>query len=150
VNRLEGALSSLLRDLPAEGSAPAIVGGLAVSARTQPRFTRDIDVAIAVADLLFASSGIEHEVVAAAELLEVFAGLVLPIAQIGHLIALKLLSRDDRTRPQDVADLRALFEVASEIEIARAHEAVRLIQQRGFSRGRDLMAALAEWRTGAD
>ena len=49
-----------------------------------------------VVDLLFASSGIEPEIVAAADPLEVFPGVTLPVACRGHLIALKTLSRDDR------------------------------------------------------
>lgn len=57
-------------------------------------------------DVLFASSGIESEVVGSAELLEVLPGLTVPVARIGHLIALKVLSRDDRDRHQDIADLR--------------------------------------------
>lgn len=89
--------------------------------------------------------GIEPEVVVAAELLEVFPGGTVPVAQMGHLIALKLLARDDRTRPQDAADLRALRDVAPEAEIARARLAVSLIHQRGYARGRDLAAALLEW-----
>ena len=122
------------------------MGGFAVSARAEPRFTRDIDAAVmadddadsealvrsligdgymllasveqietqrlatvrlgsplgagdVVVDLLFASSGIEPEVVHGAEMTEVVPGLALPIATTGHLIALKLLARDDETRP---------------------------------------------------
>jgi len=59
----------------------ALVGGLAVSARAEPRLTRDVEVAVAVAgdaeaeplmqalvaELFFASSGIEAIVVAEAE-----------------------------------------------------------------------------------
>ena len=32
-----------------------------------------------------------------------------PVASIAHLIALKVLARDDRTRPQDRLDLAGLF-----------------------------------------
>lgn len=42
-------------------------------------------------DLLFASSGIEHEIVAAADPLEVLPDLTVPVARTGHLIALKPL-----------------------------------------------------------
>jgi predicted nucleotidyltransferase len=97
-----------------------------------------------VADLLFASSGVEDVVVAEAERVEVFPGLTIPVARIGHLIALKLLSRDDRLRPQDAADLRALRAVADEAETRRARTAIRSIAERGFARGRDLEAALAD------
>jgi predicted nucleotidyltransferase len=160
-----------------------------VSARAEPRFTRDIDVAVTVeddsdsedlvrslladryrplasveheetgrlatvrlasyvgdgsvvVDLLFASSGIEPEVVRAADLTEIVPGLSVPIATTGHLIALKLLARDDQARPQDLADLRALRAVATPADLSAASEAVRLISARGFDRGRDLTAAL--------
>jgi len=193
VNRLEVALSTLLDALARQGTGVALVGGLAVSARTEPRFTRDVDLAVAVAsdaeaealvrllagsgyrtvavveqeatrrlatvrlavpaessrgivaDLLFASSGIEPEVVVAAEALEVFPRLTARVAQVGHLIALKLLSRDDRTRPQDLADLHALFGVVTDGEITRARTAIRLIDERGYARERNLRAALQQW-----
>jgi predicted nucleotidyltransferase len=170
----------------------ALVGGLAVSARTEPRFTRDVDLAVAVGgdceaeatvralqsrgyrvqaliehepterlattrlippgeeetgivgDMLFASSGIEAEIAAAADALGVFPGLRVPVARIGHLIALKLLARDDRSRPQDRADLVALLRGASAPDLDEARAAASLIRQRGFHRGRDLAAALQE------
>jgi predicted nucleotidyltransferase len=101
-----------------------------------------------VADLLFASSGIEEEVVEQAETLEVLPGITLPVARSGHLIALKLLARDDRHRPQDADDLAALRRVADATEVARARGAVRLVQERGYDRGRDLPRALEEWLGG--
>lgn len=169
--------------------AMAVIGGLAVSVRTEPRFTRDADLAIATAndgesealvlslqqrgyrvlavlehengrmstvrllppggsedgvvvDLLFASSGIEPELVAEAEPIEVLPGVVLPVARVGHLIALKLLSVDDR-RPKDAQDLLALIVEASPDEVARCVKANGLITERGYSRGRDLDGALA-------
>ena len=170
----------------------ALIGGLAVSVRSEPRFTRDADIAVAldddaeaealvrelqlkgyavvaiieqdavgrfatarlhppgeshsglVLDLLFASSGIEREVVESAEPLEVLPGLTVPVARIGHLIALKVLSRDDRTRPQDVGDLRVLLARATPEELDRAREALRLIESRGFHRDRQLMPTLDE------
>jgi hypothetical protein len=60
----------------------------------------------------------------------------------GHLIALKLLARDDVTRPQDLGDLRALMAVAGPEDLAVAHQAVGLIEARGFNRERDLTKAL--------
>jgi predicted nucleotidyltransferase len=101
-----------------------------------------------VADLLFASSGIEPEIVAAAEAIDVLPGLRVPVACVGDLIALKLLARDDRRRPQDADDLAALRRVASAAEIDRARLAIRLIQDRGFHRGRDLPALLGTWLDG--
>ena len=174
----------------AAASAPfALVGGLAVSARTEPRFTRDIDLVVAAADdeeaeavvralapsyevlatlehdvlqrlaavrlsqsgtaavaavvdLLFASSGIEPEVAAAATPMEVFPGVGLPVARTGHLLALKLLAREER-RPQDDVDLQALLRVTGPDDVQLATNAIGLIVQRGASRGRDLQE---DWR----
>jgi predicted nucleotidyltransferase len=171
-----------------------VVGGLAVSARTEPRFTRDVDVCVAadddqaaerlvrslqssgyrvlalveqeaagrlaavrlgvpgasdegvLVDLLVASSGIEHEVVASAERMELFQGLDAPIATVPALIALKVLSRDDARRPQDRVDLVALLGVASPGHMASAGAFLALIDQRGFARGRDLLGALERLR----
>jgi len=186
VSRLESVLRAAARDLSELGLRWALVGGLAVSARTEPRFTRDVDLVIAVPgdldaeqavhalqrrgyridalveqeaagrlatarlappqeddagivlDVLFASSGIEPEITEAAEELEVFPGLRVRVAGVGHLLALKLLSRDDRTRPQDRADLVALLRAATRADVEEARGAVALIQARGFHRDRNL------------
>ncbi len=106
------------------------------------RLTRSIDRAFPVIDLLFASSGIEPELVDAAERLELLSNLTIPVARTGHLIALKVLSRDDVARPQDIVDLRALLRSASRADLARAREAVALIVARGYHRGRDLVSEL--------
>lgn len=186
---LESVLRRIVADLARAGANCALVGGLAVSIRTEPRFTRDADLVVAVpgdaeaealicrlrddgydvtaaieqdaaerlatirlrpdadpgapiVDLLFASSGIESEIVRDAESVEVLPGLPIRVARTGHLIALKLLSRDDVKRPQDIVDLRALLKGASPEEIARAGEAAEAIIARGYHRGRDLTADL--------
>jgi len=118
-----------------------ILGGMAGSGHWSGSPLSGGDV---VVDLLFASSGIEPEVVQAAEITEVVPGLRLPIAITGHLIALKLLARDDQERPQDLADLRELHAVATSADYQAAQEAVKLISARGFNRGRDLTAALRQ------
>lgn len=94
--------------------------------------TRDADIVIAVDD---------------ADALDVVPGLTIPTATVGHLLALKLLARDDRSRPTDAADLLGLAGVASDQEWESAERAVRLIEQRGDARGRDLVAALGELRS---
>ncbi|MGH3615928.1 MAG: nucleotidyl transferase AbiEii/AbiGii toxin family protein [Pseudonocardia sp.] len=189
MSSVEAVLRRLGHDLAGVGWA--LVGGFAVSARAEARFTRDVDLVVVVrddaeaeslvgrllqtghrltasieqtatgrlatvrlippgvtddgtvADLLFASSGIEHEIVAAAQPLEIVPGLTVPVASTGHLIALKLLARDDETRPMDAADLRALRAVAGDAELAVAGAAVGLITTRGYARDRDLAAALS-------
>ena len=183
----ERAARTTTNHLDALGVAYALVGGFAVSVLCEPRFTRDIDLVVAVAgneqaeavvralvgngfellaavehdvadrlatvrlglgpgddvvDLLFASSGIEAEVALSAERMEVLPALVLPVATVGHLIALKLLAGDATTRPQDAVDLRALLEVADAGDLGLARHAVGLIEDRGYQRGRDLVAAL--------
>ncbi|OGK81962.1 MAG: hypothetical protein A2050_14960 [Candidatus Rokubacteria bacterium GWA2_73_35] len=69
----------------------------------------------------------------------------MPVATTGHLIALKILARDDRTRPQDRVDLVALAAAAAPADIEQARAALALITQRGFQRGRNLMADLEEF-----
>lgn len=188
VNLLENALRRVVADLDSLRTRFAIVGGLAVGARAEPRTTRDVDLAVAVAsdaeaedlvrslqasgyrvravveheavdrlatarlfqsdqaellvDLLFASSGIEPEIVAEAERLEILPGLSARVATLGHLLALKILARDDRTRPQDADDIRALLAEAAESDIQQARAALMLIEQRGYSRGRHLLPQL--------
>ena len=193
MNPLAKSLGRIAGDLEQRGQRFAVVGGLAVSARAEPRLTRDADLVVAAADdasverlirdlraggyqtdllveqeatgriatvrlthpldgglvvdLLFASSGIEDEIVAHAEELQLTAELALPVASAGHLIATKLLARDDRHRPADADDLRALAEVADDRDWALAQQAVALIAERGYSRGRDLETALQELRS---
>lgn len=181
--------SRVLSALDQENVKGCIVGGLAVSARCDPRFTRDVDIAVVVntdeqaealihalaahglqidglveqeavgrlamarlstedglsVDLLIASSGIETEIVTNAESLEIVRGMRLPIARTGHLIALKLLSVAPG-RETDVADLRNLASIAGEDEWNLASEAVTQIHERGFARGRDLVAELLTLR----
>lgn len=95
-------------------------------------------------DLLFASSGIEPEVVAAAQQLEAMPGLAVPVARLHHLIAMKVLSEND-VRENDRADLRALIAVATPDDLDLAQAAVQLIHERGFARDKNLEAVLAEF-----
>lgn len=144
---LERALERIASAVRQSGHGFAVVGGLAVSARATPRLTRDADLAVAVHDDPSAealirrlrSSGYEPNVITPT--------VSLPVASIGHLVATKLLARDDRHRPTDADDLRALAAVAAEDDWQVATEAVTLIEQRGYHRGRDLSAALASLRS---
>lgn len=190
MNAVESTLRRVAKDLTGLRQRWALVGGFAVSARSEPRFTRDVDIVVAVAnddaaeslvrqlltqqyhllasveqdaarrlaavrlgatadtaanvvvDLLFASCGIEPEIAKAAEEIEILPDLVAPVATTAHLIAMKLLARDDDRRPQDRSDLRALVDAASPQDIQDARKAIELITLRGFHRDRDLAA---EW-----
>ena len=193
-NGLASHLEQVVRDakqtLDALGYEWALVGGLAVSARSEPRFTRDVDLAVKVGgdreaealirelqqsgyriltvleqetsdrlatirllpsgadehgvilDLLFASSGIEPEIVLSASVIEAFPDLEVPVASLGHLLAVKILARDDERRPQDAIDIRALVKEATEGDLATAKRSAALIMERGFHRNRDLLAEL--------
>jgi hypothetical protein len=185
MNRAERlrVIFTLLRAL---GHDSALVGGFAVIFRTRERFTKDLDIAVAVdndaeaeevvfalrkkysfsllevfehaptqrlgtvrfgwpdsqglepeLDLLFASCGIEREVVAASTLEQIGPGQPIPVARLSHLIAMKVLSVSD-VRDQDRADLRALIAVASKADLEEARVALELIEERGFHRDKDL------------
>ncbi len=173
-------------DLGELGARFALVGGLAVSVWGEPRYTRDVDLAVGVdrdeeaervirelaargyeivtiieqtrtkrlatarlrrseersvlIDLLFASSGIEPELAAAAVQID-----GVPVGTVGHLIALKVLSESEK-RLQDRIDIQQLAKVASDEDWRTAEAMVRLIKDRGFHRGRALVTRLRRWR----
>ena len=97
-------------------------------------------------DLLFASSGVEPEIVEAADDVEVLPGLVLPVATIGLLIVMKLLARDDRRRPNDADDLRAPATEATPADWEQALQAAQLVHEQGFGHERDLVELVDELR----
>lgn len=187
---LDHALIRLDKDLRELGLRWALVGGLAVSFLTEPRTTRDVDVAVVVTgdseaeriafalrmrgytshpegdtleqidvnrlatvrlvtpgdnpavvgvDLLFASSGIEDEVVAAAELCAILPGVYVPVARIGHLLALKILAG----RGKDWVDARVLRQFADLEDLRLTRQSLELIEARGYHRRKDLLAELA-------
>lgn len=185
------AFKRVVADLDALGARYALVGGFAVSARAEPRFTRDVDFAVAVVDdsaaealirgfsamgyapttvieqertgrlatvrlkpppdrdvgtldLLFASSSIEGAIVAAATRLEVLPGLIIPVATATHLVAMKVLSMDDRNRPQDRVDALKLLVSLGNAERLDVGAALDQITRNGANRGRDLRLLLAE------
>ncbi|MFC1706071.1 nucleotidyl transferase AbiEii/AbiGii toxin family protein, partial [Planctomycetota bacterium] len=97
-----------------------------------------------VVDLLFASSGIEPEIAAEAELIELLPGLNVRVATVPQLVALKVLARDDARRPQDLIDLRSLLAVSTDADLGEVRALLRRIHERRFDRGRDLLGAFEE------
>lgn len=91
-------------------------------------------------DLRFASSGIEPELVAGAEVLDVLPDLDVPVVSRAGLVVTKLLARDDASRPQDAADLLALRGGLTADDLEEARRLAALVTARGYSRGRDLIA----------
>jgi hypothetical protein len=96
-------------------------------------------------DLLFATTGIEPEIVGAAKPVAVVPGAVMPTAARGHLIAAKLVSYDEQRRPQDRVDILALLKKATPADVTLARKAVKLITKRGYNRGRDLAVDLEKF-----
>ena len=94
-----------------------------------------------IVDLLFASCGIEPEIVAEATRETIALDVVGPVATVGHLIAMKTLSESDG-RFQDREDLLALIRGCSSTDLELARAGMALITARGFSRGKDLDAVL--------
>ncbi|HVS00280.1 MAG TPA: nucleotidyl transferase AbiEii/AbiGii toxin family protein [Thermoanaerobaculia bacterium] len=187
--RLSEALIRVETDLRAFGVRWALIGGLAVAVRAQPRQTWDVDVVLAfseeaevdrvvrnlrgrgyrdhptepmlqdrrtkrvigvrllvpsesqselIVDLLFASAGVEPEIIAAAELLEVFPGVAVPVVRSGDLLALKVLAG----RPKDLMDAEMLLERMSPADLQQTRETLELIDRRGFHQGKDLQLEL--------
>lgn len=194
MNLVLESLRRLVQDLADIEARWALIGGLAVSARAEPRFTRDVDVSVladddedaervvtalrrlgysivaiveqeetdrlatvrlaspllggVLVDLLFGSSGIEPELIAEAEAMELLPDLVVPVARSAHLVVLKLLARDDAVRPQDAADLIALRATLSGADEADVRRLAALVVERGFHRGRDLVGLAAGYLGG--
>lgn len=183
------ALRRAMAILEESGIRYSLVGGLAVSSRAAQRFTRDVDLAVSVADdaaaerlifamrqegfgvdallehertgrmatvrlresstgvvldLLFASCGVEPEVVAGAEPLELVEGLVLPVATAAHLTVMKVLSYHPITRATDLQDLASLIPSLSDRERAEVKGLLSQIAARGYGRGLDLDARWKE------
>lgn len=86
------------------------------------------DDTTAIVDVLTGCSGIEPEVVAAAEVREVLPRFFIPVARTGHLVALKVLA----ARPQDLEDVRVLLRSIGYAELNLARESLVLIERRGF------------------
>lgn len=140
------AAEALVLDLTAAGyAAVTVVEHEATGRLATVRLQHPADEGRYV-DLLFASSGIEREIVAGALRRALSRSLTLPVASVGHLVAMKLLSVDIDRRPLDRADLISLADVATPDDWATAADAVALIEARGFHRGRDLSGAVARLR----
>ncbi len=179
------ALRQIVTHLRAAGGEFALVGGIAVSVRGEVRFTRDVDVALAVeddhaaarlvrflssvgyvplatveqdavgrlstvrlrsssgvtVDLLFASCGIEQEVVARATGVELPDVGLVPVAEPEELLAMKILSMTDR-RLQDRIDADRLISRNPNLDLIRVRANLSLIESRGFHREQDLQSKL--------
>lgn len=186
--KLRDTLADLASQLSSAGARFAVVGGLAASARGEARFTRDIDVVVAVTsdeeaegvvfqltqqgyrvlatveqaathrlatarlqhplgvvcDLIFATCGIEREIVDGAESLELFDRAV-PTAASEAIVAMKVLSASEQ-RPRDLGDLHAILRAQPDLDQALVLELLNRIAERGFARGQNLVDKWADLR----
>jgi len=58
--RLHSVLRRIIIDLSESGASCAVIGGLAVSARTEPRFTKHVGLAVAVTQDGNAEALVQH------------------------------------------------------------------------------------------
>ncbi len=99
------------------------------------------DSAGVTVDLLAASCGIEAEIVDRATDVLIEAVGSVPVAEAEELLAMKVLSMDER-RLQDRIDAIRLVEVNPDLDLARVRDDLRLIETRGFGRNQNLGAKL--------
>ncbi len=172
-------------DFAASGRAWALVGGLAVAVRGEPRFTREFDAAVAVdtdrafeqlvhalqqrgyriasllqheptgrlatvrmrsssgtiVDLLASSCGFDNEVVERATRVHIPSVGDIPVARAEELLAMKVLAFEPARR-HDRSDALGILELNPELDLASVRQTLQLVSERGFDRGRDLMARL--------
>lgn len=111
-----------------------------------PLLDADDMEARSVVDVLLECSGIEAEIIVAAERLEVLPDIIIPVARAGHLIALKVLAG----RAQDQEDVRVLLQESDVAEIQLARQSLLLIEARGFDEGKDLLVELGKLMDSVD
>ncbi len=182
---IESALRAAAMSLRKRKRRFALVGGMAVSLLAEVRFTRDVDLAVAVSDdadaealvrdlrsdkftvaatvehelmhrlstvrllvdgvkvdLLFASCGIEPEIVVDASDKQILDLGLIPVASAEDMLAMKVLSMTDR-RLQDRIDAQKLLQFRKDIRLDVVRARLRLITDRGFARSQNLEAKLA-------
>ncbi|MEP7050832.1 MAG: nucleotidyl transferase AbiEii/AbiGii toxin family protein, partial [Pseudomonadota bacterium] len=92
-------------------------------------------------DLLFASSGIESEIVDAATPVYFEGAGSVPVANAEELLAMKVLSMTD-TRLQDRIDAQHLLQFTPNLDLSRVRQHLARITDRGYAREQDLEAKL--------
>jgi hypothetical protein len=145
VNLVELTLQQVAHQLGVRHQPWALVGGFAVSIRAEPRFTADVDVAVAVPDDTAAEHLVRdlmstgYQVLASIEQDETARLATVRLGLPTHEgVVLDLLFASSGIEAEIVA-------AAERIEVlAVARTAADLIVGRGYGRGRDLRKALDE------
>lgn len=94
-------------------------------------------------DLMFASSGIEPEIVERAEHVELPSVGLIPVARAEELLAMKILSMTPK-RLQDRIDAQNLIRFHPDLDLVVVRDNLQRITARGYHRERDLAALLDE------
>lgn len=97
-----------------------------------------------VCDLIFATCGIEREIVDGAEPLKLF-DTPIRTAAVEAMVAMKVLSATDR-RPRDLGDIQAMLQAHPDLDEAEVRRLLNAIVERGFARGQDLLEKWAQIR----
>jgi predicted nucleotidyltransferase len=108
-------------------------------------FSSKEDFQLVEVDILFELCGIEDEVVESAEMIEIWPSIFAPIATMPALLAMKARCQELPERIQDKADLvNQLIPFAKEADINEARRLIKLIEDRGFNEGRNLLLQFDE------
>jgi hypothetical protein len=99
-----------------------------------------------VCNLILATCGIESEVVASAERVELFPGKWVTTATAESMVAMKILSAAAK-RPRDLGDLQAMLRANPTLDESRVSSLLDAITARGYSRGQDLIEKWRKLRT---
>jgi hypothetical protein len=91
-----------------------------------------------VCDLVFATCGIEHEVIESADRLELFENVSVPTATAEALLAMKTLSASPK-RARDLEDIRAILQEIPEFDESLVKRLLATIEHRGYARGQSLL-----------
>jgi len=92
-------------------------------------------------DLLFASAGIDHDVVARASMVDMGDAGRVPVANAEELLAMKVLSMTE-ARLQDRIDAQRLLEFVPDLDLNLVRGHLANITARGYHREQDLHAKL--------
>jgi len=128
---LSRALRDVASDLTALGRSFALVGGLAVSARAEIRFTRDVDLAVAVTDdadaeqLVLALKGLSYQVRATVE--QDAVGRLATVRLLSPAeVKVDLLFASSGLEAETVARAEWIEQGAGKLPVARAEELVAM------------------------
>lgn len=99
-----------------------------------------------VCDLIFATTGIESEIVQGAEIIEVFSKVLVPTATAEALLAMKTLSATSQ-RPRDSGDIQAIILANPDFNESKVLHYLNAIDQRGCARGQQLQKKWVQLRT---